>query len=252
MTSEATNMAKVLRDQWLRCRERLAERHLLEAGRASLSLRWPGASMMWFGLAADPLPTSMAWADPTPPDAPAAIHAAIYRLRPDVGAIAGGGGFFGAHLADFGGLLPQVFDEQARHLGPMGEAIATPVALGRSLDHFPAKWIPVCVAKMRSNKELELSSASIEVEKALASGGNALLVEGMPFCLGTTATRMAQNAELFEKCATAYVLAAAAGGTIRPLPWLVRWIANGRMKKDQRRAAERFTAGRLPEESQGY
>ena len=218
MTAEATNMAKVLRDQWMRCRERLAERHLLEAGRASLSLRWPGASMMWFGLAADPLPTSMAWADPAPPDAPAAIHAAIYRLRPDVGAIAGGGGFFGAHLGDFGGLLPQVFDEQARHLGPMGEAIATPVSLGRSL----------------------------------ASGGNALLVEGMPFCLGTTATRMAQNAELFEKCATAYVLAAAAGGTIGPLPWLVRRIANGRLKKDQRRAAERFTAGRLPEESQGY
>jgi hypothetical protein len=39
------------------------------------------------------------------------------------------------------------------------------------LEHFPAKWMPVCVEKMRQNKELELSSASMEVEKALASMG---------------------------------------------------------------------------------
>jgi hypothetical protein len=38
------------------------------------------------------------------------------------------------------------------------------------LEHFPAKWMPVCVEKMRQNKEPELSSASMEVEKALRRG----------------------------------------------------------------------------------
>jgi predicted N-acetyltransferase YhbS len=35
------------------------------------------------------------------------------------------------------------------------------------LEHFPAKWKPVCVEKMRPNKELEPHFDSIEMEKAL-------------------------------------------------------------------------------------
>ena len=35
------------------------------------------------------------------------------------------------------------------------------------LEHFPAKWTPVCVAKMRPNKEIEPRSDSIGTEKAL-------------------------------------------------------------------------------------
>ena len=38
----------------------------------------------------------------------------------------------------------------------------------RSLVHFPVKWMPVCVAKMRPGKELEPHSDSIGTEKALA------------------------------------------------------------------------------------
>ena len=78
------------------------------------------------------------------------------------------------------------------------------------------------------------------------------LVQGNPVCLGTTATRLALNAELFEKCAKAYVLAAASGGRVRPLPWLVRHVANGRLLKDERQARERFVQGLLPVESKGY
>jgi hypothetical protein len=36
-----------------------------------------------------------------------------------------------------------------------------------SLEHFPVKWTPVCVAKMRPNKEIEPRSDSIGTEKAL-------------------------------------------------------------------------------------
>ena len=37
----------------------------------------------------------------------------------------------------------------------------------RRLEHFPVKWTPVCVAKMRPNKEIEPRSDSIGTEKAL-------------------------------------------------------------------------------------
>jgi YD repeat-containing protein len=36
------------------------------------------------------------------------------------------------------------------------------------LEHFPAKWTPLCVAKMRPNKESEPHSDAIRMEKALA------------------------------------------------------------------------------------
>ncbi|MGJ3701214.1 hypothetical protein [Variovorax sp. AFSI2.2] len=60
------------------------------------------------------------------------------------------------------------------------------------------------------------------------------------------------NTELFEKCAEAYVLAAATGGQVDPLPWVVRHVANRRLIWDERRAAERFAHGLLPEETKGY
>jgi hypothetical protein len=129
-----------------------------------------------------------------------------------------GGGAFGHCLADFGGAMPQVFDEQARHLGPMGPPSA-------GVNAVPA---------------------------ALRQGGNVLLLRGRPVCLGTTALRLALNAELFEKCAKAYVLAVAGSGHVRALPWIVRLVANHRLAKDQRRAATRFLQGLLPEESNGY
>lgn len=206
---------ELLGQQWLHLRERLQAKQLLAAEGASLSLRIPGSDTMWFGHALDAaaqrVPLSAASRD-------AQAHAATYAARSDAGAIAVGGGEYGACLAEFGGAMPQVFDEQARHLGPMGPAAAAPRELAASL----------------------------------REGGNVLLLQGRPVCLGMTATRLALNAELFEKCAKAYVLAVASGGPVHALPWLVRMIANRRLAKDQRRATARFLQGLLPEESKGY
>lgn len=207
-----------LRTQWLQLRERLQRRQLLGGTEASLSLRVPGAAAMWFGRALDAVPQRVPLR--TPPEdngGEEGAHAAVYRARPDVGAIGWGGGSFGVALADFGGTMPQLFDEQARHLGPMAPPASTDT-LARALQH----------------------------------GGNVLLVQRRPLCLGSTATRLALNAELFEKCAKAHVLAVAAGGRVRALPWWVRWIANGRLRKDASRAEARFAQGLLPEESKGY
>jgi len=210
MTTEET-----LSRQWLHLRERLEAKQLLAAVGGGLSLRIPGSQAMWFGYATDEAPQPMLFGAAS---GDGAIHAYAYAARSDAGAIAVGGGEFGRCLAEFGGAMPQAFDEQARHLGAMGPAVT----------------------------ELR------ELAPSLQEGGNVLLVQGRPVCLGMTATRLALNAELFEKCAKAYVLAVATGGRVRPLPWIVRRVANGRLHKDEQRATQRFAQGLLPEETKGY
>lgn len=205
-----------IREQWLQARARLVAKGFLREPNASLSLRCP-AGGMWYGAAADPEPVQVTGATEQAGSA-AQLHARVYAARPDVGAVAWGGGPFGACLGDFGGRLPQVFDEQARHIGPM----APPPGDDARLD------------------------------AALRGRGNALLWRHAPLCFGTTGKRLALNVELFEKCAKAYVLAAAAGGRVAALPWLVRHVANSRLARDQRRAAAAFARGELPAESSAY
>lgn len=209
------------RQQWLATRDRLVAKGLFVDADASLSLRCPGTDMMGCGPVSQAEPEFVRWdghgvAGTTAVHATA--HAAVYALRPDVGAIAWGGGPFGARLADFGGAMPQIFDEQARHLGAMSPAVDSPDRLA----------------------------------EALRSRGNVVVCQGAPLCLGVTPTRLALNVELFEKCAKAYVLAVATGGRVEQLPWLVRRIANSRLFKDERRAADAYARGELPEESRAY
>ena len=204
-----------LRTEWSALRDRLQAKQLLRGEGASLSLRIPGSDGMWFGGSTDAAPQRLPLRGAP---AQAEVHASAYAQRTDVGAVAVGGGAFGQCLGDFGGAMPQVFDEQARHLGPMGSP-------RRVQGNAGAMW---------------------------GGRGNVALVDGFPVCLGMTAMRLALNAELFEKCAKAYVLAVAGGGRVRALPWIVRLVANRRLAKDEQRAAGRFLQGLLPEESKGY
>ncbi len=210
-------MDGVLKELWLQLRERLMQKHLLQGPVAALSLRIPGADAMWFGPVGDAAPQRLHWLDPASSAPGPSLHAYVFASRGDVCAVASGGGTFGTGLADFGGAMPGVFDEQVRHLGRMAPA-------------------PSLAA----------------VDQALRLGGNALLVQGQPLVLGTTGARLALNAELFEKCAKAYLLAAAGGGQVRPLPWVVRYVANRRLMKDEHRARLRVRQGLLPEETKGY
>jgi ribulose-5-phosphate 4-epimerase/fuculose-1-phosphate aldolase len=209
---------ETLKEQWTATRDRLLGKGLLAGGAGSLSVRCPGTTSMWIGAAAADAAPVLWDRSGTLADAVAAVHALAYARRPDIGAVARGGGPFGMRLADFGGALPQVFDEQARYIGPMPPAVDSEDGLGEAL-HTP---------------------------------GSALIFRGSPLCWGTTPRRTALNAELFEKCAKAYVLAVATGGRVRSLPWWVRRIANGRLAKDQRAAALAFERGEQPKESAGY
>ena len=114
--------------------------------------------------------------------------------------------------------MPAVFDEQVRQLGTMGAA----------------------------------SGDLVGLQGALAAGGNAAVFQDQVLLLGMTPSRLALNAELFEKCAKAYVCAVGAGGKPRKLPWIVRWVANGRLVKEQAAAEASVRAGSMPVETRGY
>lgn len=215
--------ADIREAQWVDIKSRLNGKHLLqnasvEAGAASISIRCEGTRAMLYGRAESATP-EIWWTDSADfADDVVRAHAEIYRERGDVGAIVYGGGAYGNVLVDFGGVIPVLFDEQARHIGAM---------------QTPARAVP-------------------DVLRSLSGAGNAVLFNGVPMCIGMTPQRLMLNAELFEKCAEAFVLATAAGARVTLLPWLVRRIAGGRLRKDQRRARECFAAGVFPPESRGY
>lgn len=206
-------MQEVLRQQWLELRRRLVG--LVEAG-GSVSLRIPGKERMWWGRLDDTAPACIDWSARVAGDMQ--IHHAIYRARTDVGAVLQGGGDFAKSIGDFGGMMPILFDEQARHLGHMGGPAAS----------------------------------EQDIAAALQRGGNAVLIKGVPVILGTTGTRMALNAQLFEKCAKAFTLAKASGARMTLLPWWVVWVANSRLMKDEKRATQCFVRGEIPPENRGY
>lgn len=209
---------QTLKALWRDLRKRLAAKHLLDGPAPSLSLRIPGTDSMWFGNAADVEPRRLGLSGLPAAERGTGLHAATYAAREDVCAVAAGGADFGLRLADFGGRMPGVFDEQVRHLGAMPPP----------------------------------PQSSAGLASALSRGGNVLLLKGQPLVLGMTGSRLALNAELFEKCAKAYVLAAAGGGRVKPLPWIVRYVANGRLMKDEQRAQINVRSGLLPEETKGY
>jgi ribulose-5-phosphate 4-epimerase/fuculose-1-phosphate aldolase len=199
--------------------QRLQTRRLLRPG-DTLSCRLPGrdAMLLMTGDAATG-GQRIAFADAD--GAAAQLHRAVYSARPDAGAVLLARPDWTSTLAEAGHALPGVFDEQLRHLGWRvrcvdGDAAAAPLAVG------------------------------------LADGANACVLGGRVLCLGTSLERLVFNAELLEKCAKAYLLASATGLPVRRIPWLVRWIATGRLRRDQRRAAACHQRGEAAPRSAGY
>ena len=150
----------------------------------------------------------------------AELHRLAYVARPDVGAILLNRQRWAAAIPAAGGTMPGIFDEQLRQLG----------------------WKVTQITP----------STLIRARPQLAGGGNAFGIGDQVLCLGMTAERLVFNAELLEKCAKAYVLARATGLPVKSVPWLVRWIATRRLRREQRRAAASYARGELPPRSMGY
>jgi ribulose-5-phosphate 4-epimerase/fuculose-1-phosphate aldolase len=144
------------------------------------------------------------------------MHASIYRHRPDVGAILTSCLPWCFWLAR-SGMMPAVFDEQVRYLGPQVERLPS---LGT-----------------------ELTAGAIAT---LKRGANAFLLDQETICLGLTAERALLNAELLEKCAQAYILASLTRHPVGSIPFYVRFIAARRLLRDEKRAAEAYARGELP------
>ncbi|PYE86583.1 hypothetical protein [Phyllobacterium leguminum] len=148
------------------------------------------------------------------------LHHRIYSARPDVGAIATGALPWTSRLARLDLSMPAVFDEQVRHLG------------------IEAKRVNV-----RSMERLM---------EALSNGANAYCLDEMALCFGMNLERLLMNVEILEKCAESFILAQAARDKVKRIPWLIRFIANGRLKKDQRDAAARHLRGERSIMKAGY
>ena len=151
------------------------------------------------------------------------LHASIYRERADVGAVVVSSPKGVGVLAGFGGRLPLLFDEQARHLGvatkPLSDGGAVPIEI---------------------------------IRETLGQGANAVLLGERLLCLGMNCERVVCNTELYEKCVQAYVIATAGGSRISTIPSWVRFIANRRLLRDERRAAASYRRGVPAELTSAY
>lgn len=149
------------------------------------------------------------------------MHHRLYHARADVGAILLGRQDWGAALAGMDRSMPGVFDEQIRHLGLEVRRISTPPEGDRLL-------------------------------AALSSGANAFVLDKHILCFGMTLDRVMLNAELLEKCAKAYILATTTGLRIRRIPWLIRYVANSRLRRDEKLAAASHNRGERAIPKTGY
>lgn len=152
---------------------------------------------------------------PTADTGEAVLAEHLLRSRGDIGAVLAGCGLYGQTLFHNHGRLPPIGDTQVRHLGPMQPA-------GRNdIEH-------------------------------LDKGGNVHWLAGQPLVLGMTAAHLVRNAELFEAWARVYILAAATGECLQPLPWWARWNAYRQLRNDQKAAAAQIQRGQLPAQPLPY
>jgi ribulose-5-phosphate 4-epimerase/fuculose-1-phosphate aldolase len=206
---------------------RLADKGYFNSPSSSLSVRIPGTGDMLLASGHENRQHVVGSIAPegslTPEESLPALHASIYDQRPDAGAIAISSSNGVRLLARSGAVLPVLFDEQARHIGPPGLARLN----GTRLTHR-------------------------EIGSAFQRGRNAALMGDELICLGMTCERAVFNTELFEKCAQACVIVEATGIRAGTIPGWVCLIANRRLKRDQRHAAACFLNGRLPDNISVY
>jgi ribulose-5-phosphate 4-epimerase/fuculose-1-phosphate aldolase len=199
---------------------RLAGKGLMRVGDL-LSQRIPeNESFVTLRLGADGAPSAEIVSTPLS-NPPSGLHHRIYAERPDVGAILSGGLPWTSTLAKLGLSMPAIFDEQVRQLG------------------VQVRRVPMALADDRP-------------VAALSNGANGYCLDDGAICLGMGLERLLMNAEILEKCAKCFVLATSTGGRVHCIPRIVRFIANGRLRKDRKDAAERHLRGERSILKAGY
>lgn len=215
------------KNQILEACERLAHKGFLNTFADSFSFRIPGSTEMLLVSGnkdrcfTDDADLRVVKFSAT--DASSIIHGCIYQEREDVGAIAISSPAGVGLLSRYCGVLPPIFDEQVRHIGPSPNLLKAEDVIDRDV-----------------------------VRKTFGRGANAAVFGERLVCLGMTRDRVVFNTELYEKCARAYVLAKSCDSRVNHIPLWVRLIANRRLLRDEAIASASYRTGRIPEAIDSY
>jgi L-ribulose-5-phosphate 4-epimerase len=153
------------------------------------------------------------------PSVECGLHAAIYRMRPDVHAVIHTHQVYPSTLAIINKPIPSLFDEQARFLGRTVEIIPyAPSGTGMLMKKVAGH------VKGHDNAYL------------MANHGALLL--------GTDLERAMHNVEVLEKCSLAYLLALLSGAKVSKIPLVVREVAFSKLRKDQNKVEKAFASRR--------
>jgi L-ribulose-5-phosphate 4-epimerase len=144
------------------------------------------------------------------PSVESAMHAAIYKTRPDVNAIVHTHQVYPSTLALIGEPIPALFDEQVRFLG-------------RSV-----KIIPYAPSGTGSLMKTVAKNVSDHNNAYIMANHGALL-------FGDEMERAVHNVAVLEKCALAYLLALCTDKKVSRIPLLVREVAFAKLRQDQKK-----------------
>ncbi|MBY0589017.1 hypothetical protein K2X85_17730 [bacterium] len=196
---------------------RLREKGIFERGDGRLSIRLPvsgsdrSLSLVCDGAAIKELESN-------------SIESIIFSRRPGVGGMILGRPPWGSALCQISNMMPALFDEQVRQIGPSVEKLFYQTGETLSPD---------------------------DVRK-IARGGTVFLLGSEVLTLGYTLERAVFNLELLEKCAKSFVLAHSTGEPLTTIPWWVRLIAFRRLRRDEAKAAKAYSLGKMPTGLGGY
>ena len=144
------------------------------------------------------------------PSVESAMHAAIYKTRPDVNAIIHTHQVYPSTLALIGKSIPALFDEQVRFLG-------------RSVDIIP--YAPSGTGMLVKTVVKKISNHN---NAYMMANHGALLFAG-------DMERAMHNVAVLEKCALAYLLTLCTEQKANRIPLLVREVAFSKLRKDQKK-----------------
>lgn len=146
------------------------------------------------------------------------FHIAVYQVRPDVNCVMHTHQDFASAIALIGKAIPALFDEQVRFLG-------------RSVDVIP--YAP-------SGTGLLVN----QVRKLVKNHHNAYILKNHgALCLGSTPERALHNVMLLEKAALSYILALCTGEKIGKIPLVVRELAFGKLRSEQKKLEQQLSQG---------
>jgi len=144
------------------------------------------------------------------PSVESGMHAAIYRVRPDVNAVVHTHQVYASALTLIQAPIPSLFDEQARFLGRSVNIIS---------------YAPSGTGLL----------AGI-IARSVRDHNNAYMLQNHgALVFGSDMERAVHNVEILEKCSLAYLLALCTDRKVSKIPLAVREVAFAKLRKDQQK-----------------